>query len=133
MNLKSLVIMKKLACLCLLGSCVLFLAAGCGGGKKVQADATEPLQESFATAEPEVKKAIEEVNTNLKAGNYAEATRALAPVVEQRVLTEPQKHAVGVALQQMNQAIAADPSLDTREMYELRAKMFQATRRGSRF
>jgi len=101
--------------------------------KQVQADATQPLQESFQAAEPEVKQAIEVATSSLKAGNYVEATKALAPVVEQRVLTDPQKQAVGIAIQQINQAIAVDPSLDTKEMYELRAKMFQATRRGSRF
>jgi len=111
---------------------ILLTAAGCKK-KPVQVDATQPLQESFQQAEPEVKQVIEVVNTSLKAGNYVEATKALAPVVEQRVLTEPQKAAVGIALLQINQAIAADPSLDTKEMYELRAKMFQATRRGSRF
>jgi hypothetical protein len=125
--------MKKLFYLSIVGVSAVGLAmAGCGRNK-VQADATQPLAQSFATAEPEVQKAIEVVNTSLKAGNYVEATRALAPVVEQRVLTAPQKEAVGIALQQMNQAIAADPSLDTKEMYEMRAKMFQATRRGSRF
>jgi C4-dicarboxylate-specific signal transduction histidine kinase len=93
-------------------------------------DATQPLQESFKTAEPEVQQAIATVNTSLKANNYAEATRALVPVVTHRVLTEPQKQAVGVALQQINQAIAANPGLDTKEMYELRAKMFRAVANG---
>ena len=46
-------------------------------------------------------------------------------VLQQR-LTEPEKQAVGVALQQINKAIAADRSLDTKEMNELRARMFQA-------
>ena len=113
-------------------SAVLLGAAGCKKAA-VQADATQPLQESFQAAEPEVQQVIQAVNTSLKAGDYAEATKALEPVVTQRVLTEPQKEAVGVALQQINQAIAANPALDTKEMYELRAKMFQATRRGSRF
>lgn len=96
-------------------------------------DATQPLQQSFQTAEPEVQQAIARINTSLKADNYAEATRALAPLVTQRPLTEPQREAVGVALQQINQAVAANPALDTKEMYELRAQMFQAMRRGSRF
>ena len=105
--------------------------AGCGGAAKT--DATQPLQESFQTAEPEVKKTIETVNTSLKAGNYAEATKALAPLVTQRPLTDAQKQAVGLALQQVNQAIAANPALDTKEMYELRLKMFEAVHRGPRF
>ena len=76
---------------------------------------------------------IETVTTSLKAANYLEATRALEPIVNGRPLTDPQKQAIGVALQQINQAIAANPSLDTKEMYELRAKMFQAVHRGPRF
>lgn len=95
-------------------------------------DATQPLQQSFQTAEPEVQQAIARINTSLKASDYAEATRALAPLVTHRSLTEPQREAVGVALQQINQAVTADPALDTKEMYDLRAQMFQAMRRGSR-
>ena len=104
---------------------------GCKRTSKV--DATQPLQQSFQTAEPEVQQVIAKVNTSLKANNYAEATRALAPLVTQRPLTDSQRQAVGVALQQINQAVAANPALDTKEMYELRAQMFQAMRRGSRF
>jgi hypothetical protein len=73
------------------------------------------------------------VNASLKAGDYAEATRALAPLVTQRPLTDAQKQAVGLALQQVNQAMAANAALDTKEMYELRAKMFQAVHSGPRF
>ncbi len=104
-----------------------------GCKQEVQTDATQPLQESFQSAEPEVKQSIESVTASLKAGNYAEATRALAPVVTQRPLTDAQKQAVGLALQQVNQAMAANAALDTKEMYELRAKMFQAVHRGPRF
>ena len=101
--------------------------------KEQKADATQPLQQSFQSAEPEVKKAIETVNASLKARNYADATKALAPVITQRPLTDGQRQAVGVALQQINQAVAANPTLDTKEMYELRAKMYQAVDGGKRF
>jgi hypothetical protein len=100
--------------------------------RATRVDATQPLQQSFATASPEVQQAIATVNTSLKANNYAEATKALVPVVTQSILTEPQKQAVGVAIQQINQAIAANPALDTKEMYELRAKMFKAVANGPR-
>jgi C4-dicarboxylate-specific signal transduction histidine kinase len=100
--------------------------------KSSQTDATQPLQQSFQTAEPEVKTAIDTVTTNLRAQNYAGATRALAPVIT-RPLTDQQKQAVGVALKQINDAVAANPALDTKEMYEMRAKMFQAVHRGPRF
>jgi hypothetical protein len=106
-------------------------AAGCG--RQSGTDATQPLQESFRTADPEVQQAIAAVNTSLKTGNYAEATKALAPLVTDRPMTEAQKQAVGVALKQINQAVAANPTLDTKEMYELRARMFKAVHSGPRF
>jgi hypothetical protein len=124
--------MKSFTILSLAGWAALGLcAAGCR--KEAQIDATGQLQKSFQTATPEVKKTMETVTTSLKAGEYAEATRALAPVVSQRALTDAQKQAVGVALQQINQSIAANPKLDTKEMYELRAKMFQAVHGTTRF
>ena len=111
---------------------VALLLVSCGK-QGAKADATQPLQESFQSAEPEVKKVIETVNTSLKSGNYAEAAKTLAPLVFDRPMTDAQKQAVGVALQQFNQAVAANPALDTKEMYELRAKMFRAVQSGPRF
>jgi hypothetical protein len=99
-------------------------AAGCG--KETKTDATKPLQQSFEQAEPELKQSIQAVTASLKTGNYTEAAKALAPVVSDRKLTEPQKQAIGLALQQINQALAANPALDTKEMYELRLRMFKA-------
>jgi len=123
--------MKSTALLSFFAAAALALSAvSCK--KSSQTDATQPLQQSFQTAEPEVKTAIDTVTTNLKAQNYAEATRALAPVIT-RPLTDQQKQAVGVALKQINDAVAANPALDTKEMYEMRAKMFQAVHRGPRF
>ena len=104
-----------------------------GCKKAAEADAAQSLQQSFQTAEPEVKQTIAAVNTSLKSGNYAEAAKTLAPLVAGRPMTDAQKQAVGVALQQMNQAVAANPALDTKEMYDLRAKMFQAVQSGPRF
>ena len=116
----------------LLSSLVLALAfAGCK--REAKPDATAPLKQSYKAAAPEVQKAVNTVTASLKAGNYAEATRVLTPLVTQRPMTPAQREAVGVALQQINQAIAANPSLNTREMYEMRAKMFQAVHSGPRF
>ena len=103
---------------------LVLIAASCKREQKT--DATRPLQQSFDQAEPQVKQSIQVVTVSLKAGNYGEAARVLAPVVSGRKLTEPQKQAIGLALQQINQALAANPALDTKEMYELRLKMFQA-------
>jgi hypothetical protein len=108
------------------------VAAGIGCAPESKTDASQPLQQSFQTAEPEVKTAIETVTTNLKAHNYPEATRALAPVIN-RPLTDQQRQAVGVALKQINEAVSANPALDTKEMYEMRAKMFKAVHSGPRF
>lgn len=126
--------MKSSMLVSLCVSTVLTLLAVSCSRKETQADATQPLQQSFETAEPEVKKSIEAVNAHLQARDYTAAAKALSPVVLQQHLTEPQKQAVGVALEQINQAIAADRSLDTKEMYELRAKMFHAVHNsGPRF
>jgi len=101
--------------------------------KEAQADATQPLKQSFQAAEPQVKLAVETITAKLTAGNYTEAAKALEPIVTGRRLTDPQKQAIGVALKQINQAITANPALDTKEMYELRAKMFRAVDGGPRF
>ena len=111
-------------------SAVLTLVVVSCGRKETQVDATQPLQQSFKTAEPQVKQAIEAVNVHLQARDYTAAARTLAPVVLQQRLTEPERQAVGVALEQINQGIAANRSLDTKEMYELRSKMFHAVHHG---
>lgn len=87
-------------------------------------DAAKPLEQSFATAAPEVKQNIQAVNANLKSGNYIEAVRQLDPVLNTPNLTPEQSQAVAITLKQVNDAIAANPALDTKEMYELRKKMF---------
>ena len=96
------------------------------GPKAKPVDASKPLQQSFQTAEAPVQQAITSATTSLKAGNYAEATRALAPLAAKPDLTAEQRQAMGTALRQVNQAIATDPKLNTKEMYEMRRKLFQA-------
>ena len=107
----------------------------CLGCKKtdVSVDATKPLAESFKAAEPAVQNTIQTVNTKLAEKNYFAAAQAIEPVLAQPNLTEPQKQAIGLALSQMNQAVAANPSLDSKEFYDARARMFQAMRGKSRF
>jgi hypothetical protein len=96
-------------------------------------DATEPLKQSFEKAAPEVKQAIQAVNVNLRAGNYAEATRVMSPAINGQQLTDAQKEAVALALKQINQAVAANPNLDNAELYRQRQQMFNQVYRGSRF
>ena len=114
-------------------ACLASTVALSGCKKETRVDATQALADSFQAAEPEARQVIQRVNTSLKAGDVTEATRTLAPVVASRNLSQPQKQAVGVALQQINKAIASNPALDTKEMYELRAKMFQAVHSGPGF
>ena len=111
---------------------VLLCVAGCGK-KETTVDATKPLAESFQTAEPAVQQTIQTVNANLNSGKYLAAAQAMEPILGQGTLTEPQKQAIGLALSQMNQAVAANPSLDSKEFYDARARMFQAMRGKSRF
>ncbi|MSU58388.1 MAG: hypothetical protein EXS35_09445 [Pedosphaera sp.] len=106
----------------LLISIVAITLVGCKKEEKV--DATKPLEQSFATATPEVKQSIQAVNANLKSGNVMEAAKQLDPVLNTPNLTEQQKQAVALTLKQVNDAIAANPALDSKEMYELRKKMF---------
>ena len=118
--------MKATHCLLLWVALGMALCLPACGRKAKTADASQPLQQSFQSAEPPVQQAIATVTTSLKAGNYTEATRALTPVVTSRQLTGEQRKAVGVALQQINQAVAANPKLNTKEMYEMRRKLFAA-------
>jgi D-alanyl-D-alanine carboxypeptidase len=114
----------------------LVLALVVSGCKKKEArseDAAQMLQQSFTSATPEVKESIAIVSSSLKTGDYAAVTRELTPIVTRQQLTVELKQAVSSALVQINQAIAADPNLDSKELYELRAKMFESLRRGSRF
>ena len=110
-------------------ACLAALTVAC---KAKPVDASQPLQQSFDSAEPAVKQAAQTAAASLKSGNYTEATRALAPVLD-RPLTAPQNQAINMALQQINTEIARNPSLDTKEMYELRLKMHQAVDGGKRF
>jgi len=107
--------------------CALCLMS-CKKEKENRVDASRPLEQSFQVTEPEVRQAVGIATTRLKAGNYTEAARALEPVLARRKLTPQQKEAVGLLFQQISQAVAANPSLDSKELYELRVKLAQAAR-----
>ncbi|MCX8091655.1 MAG: hypothetical protein N3I86_12125 [Verrucomicrobiae bacterium] len=114
--------------LCAVALCILG-TPGCGD-KKTPVEATGALQDAFQSAEPQTRQTIETVNQHLRAGDYTAAARHLVPVVMQRPLTAPEREAVAQALEQINRGVAANPVQDTKEMYELRAKLFQAIHRG---
>ena len=102
---------------------VLVSFAGCNNGP-AKVDATKPLENSFQEATPEVKQAIQMVNTSLRAQNYVEATSAVAAIISGRSLTDAQKQAIGLVLQQINQAMAANPKLDSAEFFKKRQQLF---------
>jgi hypothetical protein len=105
---------------------------GCKKEPEANVDASRPLEQSFQTAEPEAKQAIAAVKASLQSGNYAEAARAVQPVLTGRKLTTQQREAVGLMFQQISRAVAANPALDSKELYELRVKLAHAAR-GERF
>jgi hypothetical protein len=121
---------KLLLCLAVWAGVLCLLS--CKREKETRVDASLPLEQSFQTSEPETKQAIATVKASLKAGNYTEAGRALEPVLTGRKLTPPQKEAVGLVFQQLSQAVAANPALDSKELYELRVRLARAAR-GDRF
>ena len=110
----------------------LTLVAGCSKSEPPVVDTTPTLLQAFETAAPNLKQSAEAVATNLKAKNYTEATKGLEPLVASPQLTDPQKQAILVTIQQISESIAGDPKLDTPEMAALRSRMFSTLRRGSR-
>ena len=96
--------------------------------KETHVDASKPLEQSFQTSEPEAKQALATATTSLKAGNYIEAGRALDPLLAGHKLTPQQRQAVGLMFQQINQAIAANPNLESKELYDLRVRLAHAAR-----
>lgn len=115
---------------------ILALATVIGLSCRRQDDSPNPaalLNESFRTGSPETQSQITAAASHLQSGDYRSAALALAPVVSEQQLTEAQRAAVSAALVKLNQAAATDPKLNTRDMYEARAKMFQALQKESGF
>lgn len=98
--------------------------AGCSRHSNV--NASKDLEDSFQTASPEIKQKIEIVRSDLKAKDFLQACTTLNSIVGKADLDLAQKQAVGKMLSQINDAIAADPKLDSPEMYRLRQKLFRA-------
>jgi hypothetical protein len=119
---------KLFICVAVWGSLCLL---GCHREGRV--DATRSLQQSFQASEPEVKQAIATASSSLKAGDYTDAARVLNPVLAGRQLTAEQKQAAGLLFQQINQALMANPNLESKELYELREKLHRGVTGGTRF
>ncbi len=101
--------------------------------RETRVDATRSLEESFKASEPNVKEAIATATLSLKAGNYTDAARVLNPVLTGQDLSPAQREASGLLFEQINQALTANPGLDSKELYELRVKLHQAAIGASRF
>jgi len=104
----------------------LILCVSACSKKQAKVDASQALQQTFKQAEEPVQQAVSSATASLKSGNVTEAARTLSMVSTNRELTQEQRNAMGTALLQVNQAIASDPKLNTREMYLMRQRMFQA-------
>jgi hypothetical protein len=98
---------------------------GCGKQAASESPA-ELIEQSFQQATPETKETIQTVAASLKAKEFLAAARSLATALNKDSFTPAQKHAVGAVLNQINEAIAADPKLNSQEMFTLREKIFQA-------
>ena len=103
-----------------------------GCKKKAPLDANHALEASFQTSEPQARQAVATLTNSIRAGNYVEAARALEPLLAGRTLTPDQRQAAGLLFRQINETIAANPSLDSKQLYELRVKLAQAAR-GNKF
>jgi hypothetical protein len=121
---------RILGCLALWG-CVLCLLS-CKQHQEPRVDASRPLEQSFQSSEPETKQALATAQTSLKSGSYVEACRAMEPLLAGRRLSDDQRRAVGLMFQQINQAIATNPNLESKELYEWRVRLAHAAR-GDRF
>lgn len=100
-----------------------------GCGKQAARNASQSLEQSFQQATPETQQAIQAVTASLKSGDILQAAKSLAPVLDHGNLTPAQAQAVGALLKQINDAIAANPNLDSQELYTLRTRMFRAVDR----
>lgn len=77
-----------------------------------------------------VQTRIEAVNASLRAGDYNAAVDTLLPVVNGQQLSEAQRRAAALSLQQINQAIAANPKIDSAELFKKRRQLAQKLYRG---
>jgi hypothetical protein len=107
-----------------------FLAPGCKKSEPAAPDTALKLDQAFETAETALKDSVTAVTASLRAKNFAEATKALEPIVSNPKLTEPQKAAIMSVILQINEAVANDPKLDSSELSDLRRRMFMSLRGG---
>lgn len=80
-----------------------FAFTGC---KKSEGVDTQPLEKSFATAEPATKSASEKAIAAIKAGNYSEGMAELGKLAQQAKLTPDQQQAVKNTLEQVKTQLA---------------------------
>jgi outer membrane protein assembly factor BamD (BamD/ComL family) len=98
---------------------VLALAvAGCGGKRTSAKAVAEQLQQSFEKADAPVKQEVAQASAALQAGQYVQALRTLDRVAQTQPVNEAQKQAVGLLIQQTQQAVRQNPKLNSPELYK---------------
>ena len=97
-----------------------------GCGRDNSENASQDLEVGFQTASPDIRQKIKSVQDDLKDKNFLQAAKTLLSVVTKVDLNPERKQAVGKMLNQINDAISADPKLDSPEMYHLRQQLFKA-------
>jgi hypothetical protein len=122
----------------LLHSTLLFLCAlslltcGCKKSEPPVADTSPALQQAFESADPALKERVAAVAADVKAKKLVDATKALDQLVSSARLTDAQAQAISNTILEMNEVAANNPEVDSKEMYDLRSKMFQSLRRRGR-
>jgi hypothetical protein len=81
-----------------------FAFTGC---KKSEGVDTQPLEKSFASAEPAAKSSSDKAVAAIKAGNYSEGMAELGKLAQQAKLTPEQQQAVKDTLEQVKKQLAA--------------------------
>jgi outer membrane protein assembly factor BamD (BamD/ComL family) len=91
--------------------------AGCGKSRSPEA-AAQQLQQTYEMAEAPVKQDVAQATAALRSGDYAAAIIMMDRVTRTQPVSEAQKQAVGVLIQQTRQAVKQNPELNSPELYK---------------
>jgi hypothetical protein len=91
--------------------------AGCGQRQSPEA-AAQQLQQTYEMAEAPVKQDVAHATAALRSGDYAAAIITMDRVTRTQPVSEAQKQAVGVLIQQTRQAVKQNPKLNSPELYK---------------
>ena len=96
--------------------------AGC---TKKENTAGSYLQKSFAAADPAVRDIVEKASAALQRSNYTEAVVMMYQLAEGHQISATEKKAIGMVLAEINQGLAANPGLETPDLYRARAALIE--------